>query len=61
MSTRRHTHSALADTRTRQAAARVGDDVLLEWTVDDKYPNDPATVVSYKGATVDWPNLSPLA
>src|SRR4030081_1128579 len=30
MSTRRHTHSALADTRTRQAAARVGDDVLLD-------------------------------
>jgi AcrR family transcriptional regulator len=30
MPTRRHTHSALADTRTRQAAARGGDDVLLD-------------------------------
>jgi AcrR family transcriptional regulator len=30
MSTKRHTSSALADTRTRQAAARVADDVLLD-------------------------------
>jgi AcrR family transcriptional regulator len=30
MSTKRHTPSALADTRTRQAAARVADDVLLD-------------------------------
>ena len=35
-------------------ANRDGDDVVLEWTVDDKYPNDPATVVSYKGTAGDW-------
>ena len=32
------------------AARRDGDDVVVEWAVDDKFPNDPATQMSYKSA-----------
>ena len=34
-------------------ARRDGDEVVLEWSVEDKHPNDPATTVSYK-AGGDW-------
>jgi hypothetical protein len=40
------------------SARRDGDEVVVEWAVDDKHPNDAATVVSFKpagpGVVGDW-------
>jgi hypothetical protein len=39
-------------------AQRAGEEVVVEWEVEDKFPNDAATQVSYKptgpGAVGDW-------
>ncbi|OWK47193.1 hypothetical protein [Fimbriiglobus ruber] len=40
------------------SAQRVADDIIVDWTVDEKFPNDKATQVTYKamgsGVTSDW-------
>lgn len=39
------------------AAARTGDEISAEWTVDDKFPNDASTKLFYRalaGTDADW-------
>jgi hypothetical protein len=39
------------------SAQRVGDDVTVEWTVEDKFPNDRMTMIRYRSTTgteADW-------
>jgi hypothetical protein len=36
------------------SAKREGEEVAVEWAVEDKYPNDAATQVLYKTSSGDW-------
>src|SRR4051812_28707338 len=39
------------------SAQRTGDDITVEWTVEDKFPNDRMTMIRYRpttGSEADW-------